>query len=505
MEPVLGFEPRTDGLQNRCSTTELNWRPDTALPCRFRCSAYAFATKLLTLCNTYATLSRMQTTPTRKAGKEQKTEWPREVQPGRAIVRVYRRRVGDGFGYMVANYADGERRRFDSYSDEAEALAAAETLAKRLDKRDYVAAAMTTTQALEYANSAERLKPFGISVDAATGCVAECLKELGEGASLATFHSAVRFFKARHKEVAPRRVAEVVADFLALKASRKASDRYLQDLRYRLERFATDCNKACCNVSSGDVQDWLDGLGLEPQGYKNYRTVLHGLFQFAVARGFAHDNPVAAVEKIKVRNGDIEIFTVAEVTRLLEAARANYPNFLPLLAVGAFAGLRSAELERLEWSDIDLAGRMITVGASKSKTASRRIVPMAENLAQWLAPYASRQGAVWTDNHEHYYETQLAVAAASAVEADEAKGIAAQKPVAWKQNGLRHSYASYRFAQTADAGRVAGELGNSAAVVHRHYRELVKPEVAQRWFSVKPQGQPGNVLAFSTAAAVATV
>ncbi len=25
MEPVLGFEPRTDGLQNRCSTTELNW------------------------------------------------------------------------------------------------------------------------------------------------------------------------------------------------------------------------------------------------------------------------------------------------------------------------------------------------------------------------------------------------------------------------------------------------------------------------------------------------
>src|SRR5260221_13977234 len=26
MEPVVGFEPTTDGLQNRCSTTELNWR-----------------------------------------------------------------------------------------------------------------------------------------------------------------------------------------------------------------------------------------------------------------------------------------------------------------------------------------------------------------------------------------------------------------------------------------------------------------------------------------------
>ena len=26
LEPVVGFEPTTDGLQNRCSTTELNWR-----------------------------------------------------------------------------------------------------------------------------------------------------------------------------------------------------------------------------------------------------------------------------------------------------------------------------------------------------------------------------------------------------------------------------------------------------------------------------------------------
>ena len=27
VEPVVGLEPTTDGLQNRCSTTELNWPP----------------------------------------------------------------------------------------------------------------------------------------------------------------------------------------------------------------------------------------------------------------------------------------------------------------------------------------------------------------------------------------------------------------------------------------------------------------------------------------------
>jgi hypothetical protein len=31
VEPVVGFEPTTDGLQNRCSTTELNWRIATEI------------------------------------------------------------------------------------------------------------------------------------------------------------------------------------------------------------------------------------------------------------------------------------------------------------------------------------------------------------------------------------------------------------------------------------------------------------------------------------------
>src|SRR5208337_3249034 len=102
---------------------------------------------------------------------------------------------------------------------------------------------------------------------------------------------------------------------------------------------------------------------------------------------------------------------------------------------------------------------------------------------EWLRPYANKQGRVWTGTHYELYDTQQEVAAATAVEADEKKGVKAQKPVTWKANGLRHSFASYRFAQTGDAGRVAGECGNSAAVVHRHYRELVKLADAERWFA----------------------
>jgi integrase len=97
-----------------------------------------------------------------------------------------------------------------------------------------------------------------------------------------------------------------------------------------------------------------------------------------VARGYALDNQVDGCERIKVRNGaTCEIFTPQEITRLLAAAA---PDFLPILAIGAFSGLRSAEIERLTWADLDLAGRHIVVSAGNSKTASRRIVPMAKNL-----------------------------------------------------------------------------------------------------------------------------
>jgi hypothetical protein len=50
----------------------------------------------------------------------------------------------------------------------------------------------------------------------------------------------------------------------------------------------------------------------------------------------------------------------------------------------------------------------------------------------------------------------------------------------------RQSFASHSFARCADAGRVAGYCGNSAAMIHRHYRQLAIPTDAKEFFNVKP-------------------
>ena len=68
----------------------------------------------------------------------------------------------------------------------------------------------------------------------------------------------------------------------------------------------------------------------------------------------------------------------------------------------------------------------------------------------------------------------------------------------WPNNGLRHSFASYRYAATNDAALVASELGHTTtAMLFNTYRELVTPEEAERYWKIAPATESGKVVAFS--------
>jgi integrase len=437
--------------------------------------------------------------------QEQAESWPYPVKYGNVTVSVYKRSTPSGNdNFMVPDYSSG-LRKFISFKVKSEALAKADELARKKAGLAEQVQKITTGQAIEYFNSvarlrplnvtvdsatacyaqsAERLKPFKVSVDAATACVADCLALVPD---LAALREAAKFYKQRHRQVTKKTVAELVKEFITLKESRGASARYRKDLKSRLGRFANDCQKSADNVSTSDVQDWLDGLKLSQQSYRNFRTVLNTLFEFGVKRGFCLDNPVEDVENIKVNGGKVEIFTPKEIADLLAAAPA---DFKPFVVLSAFAGLRSAEVERIEWRDIDLTGGFIHVSADNAKTRSRRLVPIQPNLKAWLADYANCKGKVWNGS-----ANGLKFARAETVK---------KSGVKWKDNGLRHSYISYRLADVQDAAKVALEAGNSPNVVFKHYRELVKPDAAKAWFSIAPK-QPENVVYFPKADAQAAV
>lgn len=64
----------------------------------------------------------------------------------------------------------------------------------------------------------------------------------------------------------------------------------------------------------------------------------------------------------------------------------------------------------------------------------------------------------------------------------EAAGIAE-----WPDNALRHSFASYHLAAFKNAASTALELGHhDSRITFAHYRELVKPKAAEKFWNLSP-------------------
>src|SRR5207249_9080154 len=125
-------------------------------------------------------------------------------------------------------------------------------------------------------------------------------------------------------------------------------------------------------------------------------------FNFARERGYSAGNPAEKSARAKVIESAIGILTLEETVRLLESAA---PELVPYVAIGAFAGLRRAELERLDWREVDLQGGLIEVTAKKAKSARRRFVRIQPNLAKWLQPYANLSGNVTPQNYRELFDT----------------------------------------------------------------------------------------------------
>src|SRR5262249_41756313 len=144
------------------------------------------------------------------------------------------------------------------------------------------------------------------------------------------------------------------------------SEVYLRDLRYRLNRFVQDFgDRPIAGITVDELDNWLRALPYSPQSRTNYRTIIGLLFSHAESREIVDRNPISRTAKPKLVNSPPEIFAVDELNGFLEKANQTAADVLPMVAIGAFAGLREAEIQRLDWSEVDLTRGQIEVKAAK--------------------------------------------------------------------------------------------------------------------------------------------
>jgi integrase len=279
-------------------------------------------------------------------------------------------------------------------------------------------------------------------------------------------------------------VEAAMNELIAARKGAGRGERYCNDLRLRLTRFAAAFSTATvATITAKEIDEWLASLNLAPGTRNTFRRDIRTLFSFCEKRGYCQGNEAKRTERATDIDKPACILTVPQASALLSACP---DDVLPYAAISLFAGLRASEAQKLDWAEVDLAGGHIEVTAAKSKTARRRLVPISKNLAAWIKPLVQKAGPVAPVGLRKRFDAVKEAA----------------KFTEWESNCLRHSFGSYRLAECQDAARVSLEMGNSPQMVFAHYRELVRPKEAAKFWKLWPASpkEAKKIIDFSKAA-----
>jgi integrase len=253
-------------------------------------------------------------------------------------------------------------------------------------------------------------------------------------------------------------------------------------------------NRAIKTLDGAEIRTWLEGEGLSDKTRTNCLKYIKRMFN--LARGWKGQDGNKLLEKDAFERVEgfgeghtdgVKVLNVEQTQAFLNAVR---PEFVPLFALNLFSGFRSAEITRMDWSNIDLGRRLIILPARKHKTGKllrkrKMNEGIFENLVDWLTPYRRESGPV-----ANFTKNDLQ---AEITRASKTAGFK------WIRNALRHSFASYAV---PIKGFVWTSLncGHTEQVLRDHYHEVAMLADAERYWNIFPPAAPANVIAMDVAA-----
>jgi len=232
-------------------------------------------------------------------------------------------------------------------------------------------------------------------------------------------------------------------------------------------------------IDEATVQAFLRKLPHRPQGKANIRTKLSQFLNYCRREGKWISANATENIKIRVKNGDVKILSVDEISRLLLALSGgkNAPSVAPFILVQLFGGLRPFEAERLGWERIHFETGQIEVLGETSKTRETRFVQMEQTLIEWLLPYRKTSGSI---KGPDFADTLKAVKRKAGFT------FGANKTRPWPKDVLRHCYGSYWLAVHKDRAHLAELMGSSLAMIKAHYKRAIPEMIAGDFWKLSP-------------------
>lgn len=221
---------------------------------------------------------------------------------------------------------------------------------------------------------------------------------------------------------------------------------------------------------------------------------LHAVFRWGVREGLIRFSPAEGLRYSQQPYSEPAFFLPEQVQRIFRIAET-HPG-LPeqgigvYLTLGFFAGVRTAEILRADWEDLDLKGRTLRIPKPKGylKGSRPRLIELEENTCAWLR--------YW----KRHYEQQGFCCSGRMV--SNARSLTTWKKlylepegISWGRldhhNVMRHTYATMHVGAFRNAPETALNLGHSRSteLLERHYRGLVAQDVARPYWSILPCAQ----------------
>ena len=200
-------------------------------------------------------------------------------------------------------------------------------------------------------------------------------------------------------------------------------------------------------LSVSECEEWLNAAFHTNPQFNKARTMLHGLFEFALRREWCDKNPIKRIERKKVVEKEIQPLKLAETKRLIKTAQNESPEYAVVAALLVYTGIRPREVRRLTWRDIDTEEKTITVRSQCSKTGGVRQVEIPPVLNRVLIAHSrelKEEKICPTDWQRRWRKIR------------DNSGFRGR----WVQDVLRHTYASFHAKYYANLPRLQLNMGH---------------------------------------------
>lgn len=155
-----------------------------------------------------------------------------------------------------------------------------------------------------------------------------------------------------------------------------------------LNRLAVCIDRPLRQAQVGHILFWEQTVvaGLAPQSRRAYISHVASFYRWMVDNGRLQDSPATMLTRPKLPRPLPRPITEADLARAMSAAS---PKLAAMMALMAYAGLRTMEVANLAWSDIDTVDGQVWIMV-RGKGNKDRLIPVGEAVQRALRRHGTR-------------------------------------------------------------------------------------------------------------------